>query len=72
MADPLDDPDNRFYGATIEEVDAKIDAEGFATGMDVLGQVEKAYLWYLNGDSELADAQLTSLFDALRRSATTS
>jgi len=67
MADPLDDPDNRFYGATIEEVDAKIDAEGFATGMDVLGQVEKAYLWYLNGDSDLADAQIASLLSALRR-----
>ncbi|MEU0078442.1 hypothetical protein ABZY58_11145 [Micromonospora tulbaghiae] len=64
---PLADPDSRFHGATIADVNAKIEEEGYATGLHVLEQLEKGYVNYLHGDGELADAQIASLLDALRR-----
>jgi hypothetical protein len=45
--------------------DEKLEAEGWAAGLDVWGQVEKAYGNYL-GDGTLANAQLWSLREAIR------
>lgn len=45
--------------------DAGLREQGFAAGMDVWGQVEKAYGQYL-GTDVLANAQLWSLREAIR------
>ncbi len=45
--------------------DDKLRAEGWAAGLAVWGQVEKAYGDYL-GDDTLANAQLWSLREAVR------
>lgn len=47
--------------------DAKIEAEGYAAGLDVWEQVGKGYSeWYLEDDT-LGNAQLWSLRKAIRR-----
>jgi hypothetical protein len=48
--------------------DEKIEAKGYAAGLDVWGQVDKAYGNYL-GDGTLANAQLWSLREAIRAEA---
>jgi D-alanyl-D-alanine carboxypeptidase len=55
------------YGQDAEQVntDEKLREQGWAAGMDVWGQVEKAYDNYL-GDGVLANAQLWSLRQAIR------
>jgi hypothetical protein len=60
--DPALDPDDRFDGT-----DEMLKAEGWAAGLDVWEQVEKAYMAYLRGDGQLANAQLWSLRQAIRR-----
>lgn len=45
--------------------DEKLEAEGYAAGLDVWEQVGKAYSNYL-GDGALANAQLWSLQQAIR------
>lgn len=67
ITSPLEDPDSRFHGASIDEVNAKLDADGWAVGADVLEPLGKAYVDYLRGDGDLAYAQLTSMIDAIRR-----
>jgi hypothetical protein len=47
------------------DTDAKLEAEGWAAGLDVWEQVGKAYGNYL-GDDTLANAQLWSLREAIR------
>lgn len=46
--------------------DAGLEAAGYASGLAVWGQVEKAYGNYL-GDGTLANSQLWSLREAIRR-----
>jgi hypothetical protein len=48
--------------------DEQLDAMGYASGLDVWGQVEKAYENYL-GDGALANSQLWSLKQAILREA---
>ena len=43
----------------------RLEAEGFATGLDVWDQVSKAYENYLR-DGDMANAQLWSLREAIR------
>lgn len=43
----------------------RLAAEGYAIGLDVWGQVDKAYANYL-GDGDMANAQLWSLREAIR------
>lgn len=62
--DPAADPDDRFDGT-----DEMLEAEGWAAGLAVWGQVEKAYVAYLDGDNQLANAQLWSLRQAIHRQA---
>jgi hypothetical protein len=50
------------------DTDDKLRAEGWAAGLDVWEQVGKAYGDYL-GDDTLANAQLWSLREAIRRQA---
>lgn len=69
---PVGNPDNRFHAPTIAEVDAKLTAEGYATGLKVWANVEDAYIEaYLCGDGNLGDAQLASLDAAIRSDALT-
>jgi hypothetical protein len=51
------------YGEGMD--DAELEAAGWAAGLDVWGQVEKAYGNYL-GDGTLANSQLWSLREAIR------
>ena len=51
------------YGGAWDE--ARLEREGYATGLDVWGQVEKAYENYL-GSGDMANAQLWSLREAIR------
>ena len=53
------------YDAEHLDSDEKLEAEGWAAGLDVWGQVSKAYDNYL-GDGTLANAQLWSLREAIR------
>jgi Family of unknown function (DUF6221) len=48
--------------------DAELEEQGYAAGLDVWGQVEKAYENYL-GDGTLANSQLWSLREAVRHEA---
>ena len=48
--------------------DAALEDAGYAAGLDVWDQVDKAYVNYL-GDAGLANAQLWSLRQAIRRQA---
>jgi len=54
------------YGEGLD--DAGLEAAGWASGLDVWGQVEKAYGNYL-GDGTLANSQLWSLREAIRAEA---
>jgi len=54
------------YGEGMD--DAELEAAGWASGLDVWGQVEKAYGNYL-GDGTLANSQLWSLREAIRAEA---
>lgn len=54
------------YGAGF--TDQELEADGWAVGLDVWGQVQKAYELYL-GDATLANSQLYSLQRAILRSA---
>jgi hypothetical protein len=50
--------------------DEKLQAQGWAAGLDVWEQVGKAYEWYLANNEEgdtLGNAQLWSLSEAIRR-----
>jgi hypothetical protein len=51
------------YGEGLD--DAALEEAGYASGLDVWGQVEKAYGNYLGGDT-LANSQLWSLRQAIR------
>ena len=57
------DPAEYGHGAVWTE--ARLKLEDYATGLDVWGQVTKAYENYL-GDGEMANAQLWSLRQAIR------
>lgn len=49
--------------------DAKLEAAGWAAGLDVWEQMGKAYEWYLHDNDEgdtLANAQMWSLREAIR------
>jgi len=46
--------------------DAKLEAAGWAAGLDVWAPVEKAYVDYVGGDNVFANAQLWSLREAIR------
>jgi hypothetical protein len=48
------------------QTDAELEADGYAAGLDVWGPVTKAYENFL-GDGELANSQLWSLREAIRR-----
>lgn len=61
---PALDPDDRFDGT-----DDMLEGEGRAAGLDVWEQVQKAYIGYLDGDGQLANAQLWSLEQAIIRRA---
>lgn len=56
--DPAEDEDGRWD-------EARLEREDYATGLDVWGQVKKAYENYL-GDPGMANAQLWSLRQAIR------
>lgn len=44
----------------------ELEADGWATGLDVWAPVEKAYVNALGGENTLANAQLWSLREAIR------
>jgi hypothetical protein len=61
-------PPDEYDGEHLN-TDEKLEAEGYAAGLDVWEQVGKAYEWYLNqGDEDdtLGNAQLWSLREAIR------
>lgn len=59
---PYDDPDSAYPD------DAALEAAGYAAGLAVWGQVQKAYENYI-GEGDLANAQLRSLRTAVIREA---
>lgn len=46
--------------------DHDLEEDGYAAGLDVWAQVEKAYVNYLGGENLLANCQLWSLREAIR------
>jgi hypothetical protein len=67
MAHPSEPVSPADYGEGPAD-DAALEAAGWAAGLDVWGQVSKAYGNYL-GDGTLANAQLWSLRQAIRAQA---
>lgn len=53
------------YGGDYQ-TDEALQEDGYATGLDVWSCVDDAYSDFLGGDSELANAQLWSLREAIR------
>jgi hypothetical protein len=58
-------PPEQYDGEHLN-TDEKLEAEGWAAGLDVWEQVGKAYEWYGPGDGALQNAQLWSLRQAIR------
>ena len=56
---------NRYGPGPLAEIDAKLAEEGWAIGSSVLSVVLDCYSAALDGDRDLAEAQLASLFSAL-------
>jgi hypothetical protein len=56
------------YDPEHPHTDETLEADGWATGLDVWEQVGKAYEWYgaCDGDESLQNAQLWSLREAIR------
>jgi hypothetical protein len=58
-------PPDEYDGEHLN-TDEKLEAEGWAAGLDVWEQVGKAYTEHYLGDSTLGNAQLWSLREAIR------
>lgn len=55
---------NRYASSTIKELDAKLAEEGWAIGRSVYAALIKGYGNCLDGDKDLAEAQICSMMAA--------